>query len=760
MTAGPWRRAHITAIAVAAVSLWAFGNVEQTAIPAAPRPDVDVASVIDRYCLDCHSETRPKAGFSLEGARDPVRDLDPAKLRILRDRFRRHDMPPEGEPGPSNAEYAAVVAALDRELDRRAEAAPPGRTTLRRLNRVEFRNSVRALTGVDVAVASALPADDVGEGFDHIGDVLSMSPVLLEKYFDIAERTALQAWPDRVERTVITRAASELEVQGGGRVTDRLALVWSAGAAVATFDVPRAGRYRLRVDLGGDQAGGEPVKVAFVVGKKRVAHFDIPERRQEPGARTADVALEGGTQRVGVEFLNDFFDEKLPEGKRDRNLVVAAMTLDGPIDTAAPTRELRALAGDDPAIDAFVDALLPRAFRRPVTDEERAEFAATVAAAVGPEAGSGARVRAAITAALVDPRFLFRVERDPEPGNAERALSPHELATRLSYACWSSSPDAELLAAAGRGELGDDASLARELQRLLDDPRSIALAEHFGQQWLLVRAIEGKELDPGQFPGATPALLGDMKAETTLFLDRMLRENRPLRELLTADWTYLNRRLAEHYGIDGVDGDWLRPVHVGDARVPGLLGHGSVAVATSNPTRTSPVKRGKWVLEALLDAPPPPPPPGVPALAEREARGTGRSMREMLAAHRADPGCASCHVRMDGLGLVLETIDPVGRERATIDGAAIDAKATLPGIGTIDGPRALAAALSNDPDVVRSIVRHMYVYLLGRAMTTDDEPIVDRIARSLSLDATFRDVIRSIVLSRPFRHRAAAKEAA
>lgn len=717
-----------------------------------------VAAAIDKYCLHCHSGALPKGGVSLDSLVEADGAAGTATLRSVRDRLQRRDMPPAGKDRPDEGTYLSLVDALNQAIDRRAEAASPGRPTLRRLNRIEYRNSVRDVTGIDVPAEAVLPADDVGEGFDHIGDVLSMSPVLLEKYFDLAERVALRAWPDAVEPRVDRRPGGDLEVRGGGRAHGDVAVVWSAGAAVAAFEAPRGGTYRIRLEVCGDQAGSEPVKVAVSVDRKRVAHFDVPERRDSPGTRSCEAALDAGKASIAVEFLNDFYDESLPQGRRDRNLLVRAITLEGPMDEAPPTAEVLSMAGASPSPLDFVAALLRRAYRRDVHEGECRAVLDRVLSALPDEAPFPLIARTAIVAALVDPRFLFRVEADPPDGAESRALDGFELATRLSYACWSAPPDDELLADAAAGALADEAGLLHALRRMLDDPRSLALAEHFGQQWLLIRAVETREPDPRLFEGVGPHLLADMKAETTLFVDRMLRDDRPIRELLLADWTFLNARLASHYGVPGVDGDWMRLVRVGSLRVPGVLGHGSVLVATSNPTRTSPVKRGKWVLEAIMDAPPPPPPPGVPVLPERGAPGGDGSMREMLARHRADPSCAACHARMDALGLALEPLDAVGRERLTIDGEPIDARATLPDGRAVDGPRELATVLANDPALIRSVVRHLYVYALGRGMTEEDEAIVDRMARSLEADASLRDVLEAIVVSKAFRWRAGPKE--
>jgi len=324
-------------------------------------------------------------------------------------------------------------------------------------------------------------------------------------------------------------------------------------------------------------------------------------------------------------------------------------------------------------------------------------------------------------------------------------------------------PDPALIAAAANGGLATADGVRRAADRLLDSPRSIALAERFGRQWLQVAGLDRRQPDPALLPGLAPAeielLLGDLEGETTLFLDALLREGLPIGELLDADWTFLNERLARHYGIagavGGLDGGYLRRVDLRGARPPGLFGHGSVLLATSNPSRTSPVKRGKWVLESLLDSPPPPPPPGVPTLPERRAAGDRETAREQLARHRADPNCAGCHVRMDQIGLAFESLDPVGRRRAADGDAPLDIAGMLPDGRAFDGPEALARIVRDDPAFRRSLVKHLFVFALGRGLVADDEATVDRLARQLPADASLRDLVRAIVSTDQFRRRSA-----
>jgi hypothetical protein len=716
----------------------------------------ELAAMLDAHCIACHGGASTKGGLDLRPLRErSAKDAPLAVLRSVRTRLVHRDMPPETEERPLAIEYDLAIAAIDAEFAARAANVPPGRPTLRRLNRAEYRATVRDLVGVDPDVRSTLPPDDVGDGFDSLGDVLSMSPVHLEKYLDLAERIALRAWPLDDARLDERRTGTDLEVRSGGRSTKEAAIVWSSGAATTIVEVPRDGVYRVRFRGFGDQAGGEPVKTAIVVDRTHVAYFDLPERRGAPGSRTHELELAAGPRSIGIAFLNDFFDESLPQGSRDRNLVVLAIEIEGPLDHVEPTPELRSCGRD---FDAFAREFLRRAFRRPLADDEIRAMLERVREAAGADAGEARLAQTLVVAALVDPRFLFRVERDaPEV----RDLDDHELASRLSYFLWGTMPDAELRRAADEGRLRSLDVLRAQTERMLDDPRSIALAEQFGQQWLTIRGVDERELDRTLFPSADGALLADMKAETTLFLDALLREDRPIAEVMAAEWSFLNERLAKHYGIAGVDGAWMRRVRLGERRVPGLLGHGSVLVATSNPTRTSPVKRGKWVLEAMLDEPPPPPPPGVPQLPEEELARQATTVRELLEIHRRDPGCAGCHRRMDAIGLALEPLSVVGLLRSEDGGRPIDAVGDLPDGRVFDGPFELARMLADDEGLVRSTIRHMMVYALGRSLGDGDRLIVDRMARTLVDErrASFRAVVHAIVASDQFRRRSPAPTA-
>ncbi|MCL4209321.1 MAG: DUF1592 domain-containing protein, partial [Phycisphaerales bacterium] len=366
----------------------------------------------------------------------------------------------------------------------------------------------------------------------------------------------------------------------------------------------------------------------------------------------------------------------------------------------------------------------------------------------GTEGTPESRVRTAVTAMLVSPRFLYR----PEPSSGRpRDLDGYELATRLSYFLWSSGPDEELLKAAGSGELNSPQGLEQHATRLLADPRSIALAENFATQWLQIRDLPQRSPDPARFPGVDASLLSAMQAETILLFDAVLRENRSVRDLLACDFTFLNERLARHYGIPGVRGEHMRRVRLPRGMTGGVIAHAGVLTATSNPTRTSPVKRGKWVLEALLDDAPPPPPPGADSFEAARDKTRARTVREVLAQHRADPNCSVCHRRMDALGFALEHFDPVGRYRATDSGLPVDSLGELPDGRTLRGMDDLQKLLLTDQAYLRSLARHLLTYALGRGVMDADEPLVARLVEALEQEPTVASLVRAIVRSDAFR---------
>ena len=735
----------------------------------APAGDyADVARpFVANHCLQCHRGPKAKGKFRLDllaPADAPSRDL--AGWATVRRMLANREMPPKQVTPPSADEYGAVLAWIDRQLAAWRAAIPvdPGRVTIRRLNRAEYANTVRDLLGVTFHADETFPADDVGYGFDNIGDVLSLPPILLEKYLAAAERIAAAAIVERdpAEPARHRLAASDLTLTGKGNERGGVSVLYTEGEWHGTFEFRRDGLYLAQARAFGQQAGPDVCRAEFRLDGRAVGAVEVPATADAPAIYEARFRVTAGTRRLGVAFVNDFYEPSHPDPRqRDRNLGLYHLELIGPIDPQElPATQTRWLPNPGATLVDAVRALALSAFRRPPSAEELTGLVAVAERGAGPDASVERRFRTAVTAVLVSPHFLYRAELHSAPDDQRtvRPLPPHALASRLSYFLWSSMPDERLFELAASGALTEPATLAAEAERMLRDPRAGALAEHFAPQWLQVRALAEATPDPGTFPEFDDALREAMRLETQMFFDAVLREDRPVGELLASDFTFVNERLARHYGIPGVRGPHMRRVALGGLRQGGVLAHGSVLTVTSNPTRTSPVRRGKWGLSALLDQPPPAPPPGFDSFDERPAMVAGSTLRERLERHRADPKCSVCHLRMDAMGFALEPYDPIGRPRARDGQFLIDAKGTLPDGRVVDGPAGLATLLRDDPAFLRSLSRHLLTYALGRGLAPTDEPALDACVAALREEPTLRRLVRTIVQLEAFRlHRGEAR---
>jgi len=720
-----------------------------------------VGGFLEDHCVSCHSGRRPKG--HLDFARFSSADAVRAEADLFRRAARavsRGEMPPPKRERPTPEEAKKFFSWLKAELP--APVSRPGRVTVRRLNRREYANTIRDLLGVDFPAHDRLPADDFGYGFDNIGDVLSMPPALLEKYLDAAEAIAEKAvaLPHAGPAPRVRVEGGDLEKVGGGsRQRDG---VWlsSTGAARAQFRFPRDGEYILRVRAWGMQAGPEACRMRVAIGKSGVKDIVVAATRGKPRVYEVRTTVRGGSRRVSAAFLNDYYDPKNPDPKqRDRNLKIEFIEIEGPVDDAHPgPMQARLLPEGQRDLRPLVGALARRAFRRDVVDADLDRLVAAVERATSDDDSIERKMRVAIVAVLVSPRFLFRMELDGRPDVA-RALDDFELASRLSYFLWSSMPDDRLLDLAAHGELSEPNVLIRETRRMIRDPRASELAQSFATQWLQIGRLDTAEFDPRVYPGVDADLKSAMRAETVLFFDAIMREDREIRELLDADFTFANERLAKLYGIPGVRGPRMRRVRLGGHRRGGVLSQASVLACTSNPTRTSPVKRGKWVLEALLDAAPPPP-PEVVALDESPRAVEELSLRQRLEMHRKDPACAVCHVRMDVLGIAMESYDAIGRWRTRDGKFAIDDVGTLPDGKVVKGVRGLREVLTKDPDFERALAKQLLTYALGRGIGAGDEPVLKEIVSMWGTGRrTIGRLMETIVNSAAFRRRGPEEQA-
>ena len=727
----------------------------------------DVVPILDQYCTDCHSGAEPDGSLDLmPHVTGDVPALE--RLRAETELFERMAsyvadgaMPPAGSGEVPEAARAAFATWFHEAVDHAWTVAPPdpGRVTMRRLSRYEYRNTVRDLVGVPIDVEKHLPADDVGYGFDHIGDVLSMPPLLFEKYLAASEYIASKALPvvhpeDREPKRL---PAAECEItKGKGRAAGSSVVLFSNGDVSTSLYVPRDGRYRIRVSASAQQAGPGPARMELRDNRRVLRSVAVEATDEAPGTYEVEVDLARGRHVIAAAFVNDYYRprHRNPKLRGDRNLHVQWLETHGPLDDdTRPLHERAPLvvahdASDAEALPRIVRALLARAFRRPPEDAEVTRHLALVMRAQEAGESTAGSLQALLEAVLVSPHFLFRVELDEraDPGARVEPLGDHALASRLSYFLWSSLPDERLRTLADEGRLRDE--LHGEVVRMLADEKSRALVENFAVQWLELRRLETATPDAQQFRAFSEGLRADMRKETELFFEAILREDRSILDLLDAPFTFLNDRLAAHYGIEGVRGRAMQRVSLEGSARGGLLGHASILTLTSYPNRTSVVQRGKWVMEELLGTPPPPPPPGVGTLEEQSSEMLQLSLRERLAAHRENPACAVCHDRMDNLGYGLENFDAIGAWR-TKDGVhPVDAEGELPDGRRFAGPQALKQLLREDPNVPRCFAEKLLTYALGRGLEPYDRSAVREIvaaakAKGLRLSAFVHAIVAS-----------------
>ena len=757
-------------------------------------------AVLDRYCVACHNRRTLAGRLALDDLDLEQVGPDAELWEKVLEKLHTRAMPPPRRPRPEPAVYDAFGGWLERSLDQWAADHPnPGRPAIHRLNRLEYANAVRDLLHLEVDAEALLPADDMAFGFDNNAAILTVAPGLFSRYMSAARTVSRLAVGDpSLEADVVRYPVSPLLAQDG-RMGEDLPFGSRGGAAVR-HHFPRDGDYVLRIALRQNGGRNEPQEIDVRVDGERVALLragrwpdDAPPG--SPDARAADEGLavrfpaRAGTRPVSVSFTGRAMT---PEGVAPARLplwtfstgrgYVEPMALDGfeiegpyhgeaivvaveASGAAADTPSHRRIFVCEPASPAdeeacaarIVGTLARRAFHRPVTHEDVEDLLAFYREGRA-EGDFRNGVRRALESILVDPEFLFRVERDPPgvPLASAYRLSDLELAARISFFLWASIPDDELLEAAESGRLRDPEVLEAQVRRMLADERADTLVTSFAAQWLHLRRMRTVSPDVNAFPAFDENLRDALVRETELFVGSQLRDDRSVVELLTADYTFVNERLARHYGIAGVHGPRFRRVEWDDDRRRGLLGQGSILTVTSLATRTSPVVRGKWILENVLGTPPPPPPPDVPELPEREESGEPASLRARLEAHRANPACSGCHSRMDPLGFALENFDAVGQWRdADAGGAPIDTAGVLPDGAAFDGLPALRDILHGRRDeFVATVAEKLLTYALGRGVEAYDRPAIRAIVRGAAADDyRWSSIILGITRSLPFQMR-------
>jgi hypothetical protein len=802
----------VVTFAAIATMPYARATAAQQAQATAPSPAAPAAQgskpLLQQYCVGCHNERLKSGELVLTGVdpADPVQH-GPVLEKVVR-KLHGGTMPPEGRPRPDKATMDAFIRSVETALDRAAAAKPnPGRVASRRLNRTEYVNAIEDLFGLQVNGAELLPGDMAGFGFDNNADVLSITPSLMSRYIAAATKISRLAVASPDNRPVMqvykvgfedrsARSSEDMPFATRGGLAVRHAfpldgdyvfkLQLKRNGTVSTIDGIEEDSHTIdiRIDhalvkrftIGGKYKGRNPgiliavpeddkegqrlhdyrmnadeeleVRLPIKAGTRLVAaaftdSSPSPENTFRARTRGGPGDAEGNAPGVDMLYISGPFDGKVPEETATRQRIF----------TCRPANA----RDEDACARTIMTSLARRAYRRPVNDADITPLITIY------KEGRAARdfdagIERALEAMLSSPKFLLRLEREPAgvtPGTVYQ-ISDLELASRLSFFLWRSIPDDSLIDAAARSELRKPAVLAAQVQRMLADPRADRFMKDFSEQWLEIRNLQGIDPDGQLFPAFDDSLRKAMAKETELFFESQVRENRPLQDLLRADYTFLNEQLARHYGVKDVYGSHFRRVTLTDDRRKGLLGHGSVLTVTSYANRTSVVLRGKWVLENLLGTPPPPPPPNVPPLKENDGRSKPTALRERMEQHRNNAVCASCHSRMDPLGFALEHFDAIGQWRETDSGAAINSAITLHG-EDIDSPAEFRTALLTQSDeFIRTVTEKLLTYALGRGLEYFDAPVVRQIGRDLAAqDYRWTTLILGIVRSPQFQLRVA-----
>jgi hypothetical protein len=736
----------------------------------------EVRPVLQKTCLACHNDEKTKGDLNLKllDRADSITSNRDEWDKILK-KLREGEMPPPKIKKPPElpgmiAYLERTFAALDKDIK-----PDPGRVTARHLNRTEYRNTIRDLLGVDFQTMNEFPVDDSGDGFDNIGDVLSVSPLLAEKYLAAAERISARALglvklPDK---PLNLSYADDEHYAEAVAATGNNGAAHSAGLSFLEVNhrVDYDGDYVIQAGLAGQRGpAGKPVMMGFWMDNKLLHTEEVPTTRPNTvyfapyEKREFKVFLPEGVHTFRLGFINDEFPAKLTKRQAynpNSNKYPTYIGFLGPERPTEPPAGRKKILIRDPnsgpqAIEKMVSTLARRAYRRPVTREEMDKLMKLVSTARAEGLNPEECVQVAIEGMLVSPAFLFHIEQSQKSADAGSVhrISDFELASRLSYFLWSSMPDDQLLDVAESGTLAKPDVLDAQIARMLKDPRASALSENFVGQWLEIRNLDSIKPDPDKFPAWSAEIKDAMRTETVMLFESILHENRPVSEFLTARYTFLNESLARFYGIPGVVGPEFRRVELETSERGGILGLGSVMAVSSYPSRTSVVLRGRFILDNVLGSPPPPPPPDVPSLNE-DSLGIKLTLRQQMEKHRADPTCAGCHAKMDPLGFALENYDAIGRWRTKDGQFPVDTSGVLPDGTTFDGPASLREALApKTSQLAQCIVEKMLVYSLGRGVDKSDRRNVADIMDALKgKEYRLESLIYIVAHSLPFQSR-------
>jgi mono/diheme cytochrome c family protein len=770
-------------LAIVGVATSVIGAEKAPVKTSVVSPGDQVPKVLAKYCFDCHGDGSKEGGIAIDRLLDSTdRQAHHAQWLAVWKNLRAQTMPPAEEKQPSDRDRSAVIHWIQREVFKLDPASPdPGRVTVRRLNRTEYAYTMHDLLGVDFDVDDAFPADDTGYGFDTIGDVLSVSPLLMEKYVEAAEAIVAKAIPPEGPQPPKQSIGPEQFRISSKDRTNATKLSFDKAAKVQkSIHVEHAGRYRVRFDLralGSDEATSNTAEITIAVDDKPIKDRELGWDANNTSRLEGEVKLSAGEHTMSLSL------KPVDPPLQDENhlyLNVRKVEMQGPMDGKVreyPKEFQRVFFEGAPPADKqkrrdyaarILKHFADRAFRRPI-DQPTLDRLTAIALDSDPTGKSTFEqaIARGLTAVLVSPRFLFRAEVQPEPDSPGRVVPLDEfaLASRMSYFLWSSLPDDELLELAKKKQLR--ANLTKQIDRMIDDPRSERFVENFVGQWLLTRDVEGFNVDAKKILRLKSTDEGNrifnrnvrraMKDETESMFAHLLKNHGSALDLLTADYTFLNETLAKFYGIHGVEGSEMRKVNLSKAdHRGGILTHGSVALVTSNPTITSPVKRGLFVLENLLGTPPPPPPPDVPPLESAKGSSRRHTLRELMEAHRAKPLCASCHARMDPIGLAMEEYNVFGQWRDDDLGRRLDTAGQLitgeKFANTLELEKVIAT--SRRADFYRCLTEKLLTFAVGRGIEYYDAPAIDTLTEALEHNGgDLRKLVHGVIESAPFQKR-------
>jgi mono/diheme cytochrome c family protein len=772
----------------------------QQAAGAASSPQ-QFQTLVNKYCIGCHSDKLKTGGVVLE-SRDYAKITEDAQVweKVVR-KVRAGEMPPVGLPRPDKSTLDGFASWIETTIDTAAAAHPnPGRTMVHRLNRTEYQNSIKDVLGIDLDTSALLPPDDSADGFDNIAQALTISPALLEKYMSASARITRFAVGDPATGVISATYRPRPDLSQDTHIEGTP--VGTMGGLAVTHYFPLDGEYTFSPKLSQSILGmihgledEHAIEVTIDGQRVQLVHFGgndgivktVPKSMEYANMIHDRMAfrtkVKAGPHKIAVAFLRQSAAQTAEIWQQYQRTAIDAnetkgfphldkITIEGPYNPTGPgdtpsRRKIftcRPTSGKDelPCAKSILTQIARRAYRRPLTDSDTEKLLVFYQRGRNNQGTFDQGIEMGIRRIISGPEFVFRTETDPANVAPETPyrISDIELASRLSYFLWSTVPDDQLYDLAVQGRLKDPVVLEQQVRRMMSDPKAQAIVENFAAQWLQLRNLRGIVPDPDVFPDFDDNLRQSFARETELFFGSIMREDRPVSDLLTANYTYLNQRLATHYGVPGIYGDQFRRVPVTDDARRGLLGQGSILTLTSVATRTSPVQRGKWILINVLGTPPPPPPPNVPALKE-DATAKAQTMRDRMTAHRANPFCATCHKVMDPIGFSMENYDAVGRWRTTDGEAPIDANDTIFDGTKIDGTVGLRNFLLSRKDVfIQTFTEKMMTYALGRAVDYRDMPSVRRIlSGSAAKDYRFSSILMGIVASPQFQMRVKAPAA-